>query len=120
MNKDIAISISVAAGFGAVIWAMSPLITGKLEPWDAESPYYFVSLLVSGVIVGALIPKHVWAVLLGIVIGQSIYMMLFLPLGPLIGIGIVMMPLYGLLSLIGAVFAARIRRGYINVNGQDV
>ena len=96
-------------GFGAVIWALSPLITGELEPWDSESLYYFTALLIAGIIVGALIPRHVWAVLIGIVIGQLIYMLIFLPLGPLVGVGIVIMPLYGLLSLIGAIFSARIR-----------
>jgi hypothetical protein len=115
LKKDIAISLFVSAGLGAVIWALSQLITGKLEPWDAESPYYFVALLFSGIIVGALIPKHVWAVLVGIVTGQLIYALLFLPLGPLVGIGTLIMVLYGFISLVGAIFAARIRGSYKNV-----
>ena len=119
MNKDITISLSVAAGFGVLIWVMSPVITGEIEPWDAESPYYFVSLLVAGLIVGALIPRHVWAVLLGIVVGQLIYMLIFLPLGPLTPLGIIFMAVYGLLSLIGAAFAARLRRGPETVSSKD-
>ena len=119
MNKDIATSLSVAAGFGSVIWALSPLITGELEPWDSESPYYFTALLISGIIVGALIPRHVWAVFIGIVIGQLIYMLIFLPLGPLMGIGVVVMALYGLLSLTGAIFAARIRRSHESLNYEE-
>ena len=116
MNKDITISLSVSAGFGALIWAISPIITGEIKPWDAESLYYFVSLIVAGLIVGALIPRHVWAVLLGIVVGQLIYMLIFLPLGPLTLLGIIFMAVYGLLSLIGAALAARLRRGTESVS----
>ena len=118
MNKDITISLSVAAGFGALIWAISPIITGEIEPWDAESPYYFVSLLVAGLIVGALIPRHVWAVLLGIVVGQLVYMLIFLPLGPLTLLGIIFMAVYGLLSLIGAALSARLRRDPESVSSE--
>ena len=111
MNKDKAISLCVASGLGAIIWAISPFVTGEIEPWDADSPYYIVSLILAGTIVGGLIPKHLWTVFLGVVVGQIIYMLIFIPSGPLLLIGIVFLVGYGLLSLIAAIFAARFRRG---------
>ena len=110
MNRDIAISLSLAAGLGAVIWAVSPVVTGSAEPWDAESPYYFVSLFVAGAIVGLLCPRHIWSAFLGIVVGQLVYLLVFLPSGPLLPLGVLFLLGYGLLSLLGAVLASRLRR----------
>lgn len=118
MNNDKAISLSVAAGLGAGIWALSPVITGQVEPWDAESPYYFVSLLVAGAIVGAVIPRHVWVVFLGVVAGQVIYMLIFLPAGPLVPLGMVFLAGYGFLSLLGAALGAGLRRGLKSVSSE--
>ena len=61
--------------------------------------------------VGGLIPKHLWTVFLGVVVGQILYMLIFIPSGPLLLIGIVFLMGYGLISLIAAIFAARLRRG---------
>jgi len=33
-------------------------MTGRNEPWDADSPYYFVALAVAGAVSGAVVPKH--------------------------------------------------------------
>lgn len=111
MNKNKVISLCVASVLGAIIWTISPFVTGEIEPWDADSPYYVVSLILAGSIVGGLIPKHLWTVFLGVVAGQIIYMFVFIPSGPLLLIGIVFLVGYGLISLIAAIFAARFRRG---------
>ena len=116
MKKDFIISILVSGTLGALIWLFSPYATGMDEPWDAEMPYYFICLFSAGFITGILCPRHIWAVLLGIVIGQLLYMLIFLPLGPLIVIGIPFMFGYGVLALLGAFLGAATRRlvkGYI-------
>ncbi len=110
MNRNIAIGLSVSAFLGAVIWSISPLVTGALEPWDADSPYYFVSLFIAGAIIGFLCPRHAWVVLPGIVFGQLFYILSFLPLGPLVPLGVIFMAGYGVLSLLGALLASRVRR----------
>ena len=110
VKREIVVSLSVSAALGALIWAMSPVVTGSAEPWDAGSSYYVVSLFVAGAIVGALIPRHLWAVLLGIVVGQLIYMLAVLPAGPLLPLGVVFLVGFGLLALLGAVVSALIRR----------
>jgi len=110
VNRNIVFSLLLAAGLGAAIWAVSPVVTGSAEPWDAESPYYFVSLFVAGAIVCLLFPRHIWSAFLGVVIGQLVYLLVFLPSGPLLPLGVVFMLGYGLLSLLGAVLASKLRR----------
>ena len=110
MKKDFIISILISGILGALIWAFSPYVTGMAEPWDAETPYYFTCLFVAGFITGIICPRHIWGAFLGIVIGQLLYMLIFLPLGPLIVIGIPVMFAFGLLALVGIFLGVRIRR----------
>lgn len=119
MNRDIAISLLLAVGLGAAIWAVSPVVTGSAEPWDAESPYYFVSLFVAGAVVGLLCPWHIWSAFLGIVVGQLVYLLVFLSSGPLLPLGVVFLLGYGLLSLLGAILASRLRRHPENIGSSD-
>lgn len=45
---------------GALIWILSPLVTGQQEPWDAEGPYYFAALFIGGALFGAICPVRVY------------------------------------------------------------
>ena len=109
MNRNIAISFLFAGGLGAAIWAMSITVTGSAEPWDAESPYYFVALFVAGTFVGLLWPRHIWSAFLGIVVGQLVYLVVLIPSGPLLPLGVFFLFGCGLLSLVGAALASRLR-----------
>jgi hypothetical protein len=111
LKHERTISFSVAAALGAAIWGLSPLVTTAAEPWDAESPYYFVSLFVAGVLVGFLWPRQTWLAFIGIVVGQLVYMFLFLPSGPLSPLGVLFLIFFGLVSLLGLALASRVRRG---------
>ena len=119
LNRDMAISFSVAAVLGAVIWGLSPLLTDAVEPWDAESPYYFLSLFVAGGLVGLLCPKQIWVAYLGIVVGQLVYMLIALPSGPLLPLGVLFLFGYGVLSLLGLALASQVRRksGSVDTGG---
>ena len=110
MNKDVSISFTVAAALGTAIWGLSPLITEAVEPWDAESPYYFVSLFIAGGLVGLLCPRLIWVAFLGIVVGQLAYMLIVLPSGPLLPLGVLFLFGYALLSLLGLFLASQVRR----------
>ena len=112
MDKDKTISFVVSAIFGFGIWAFSQIATGELEPWDADSKYYILSLLGVGVIVGALIPKKVWFVYLGVVCGQFLYMTLFIGSGPLLPLGVIVLGGYSILSFASAAFVAKLRRRF--------
>ena len=59
---------------------------------------------------GSFCPRHTWAVYLGVVIGQLVYMFSLLHVGPLIVIGIPFMFGYGALALVGALLGATMRR----------
>jgi hypothetical protein len=99
---------------GAAIWLLSPWMTGRSEPWDAESGYYPGALLVAGALGGALIPMHWPAVALGIFVGQLLVILGGVLADPASGglwpLGVVFLGVYSVLGLIGAVLGAVLRR----------
>ena len=104
------LATAVSAALGAVIWALSIPITGKIEPWDAESPYYFVALAIAGAISGVIVPKRLWAHYVGAVLGQVAYGLAFLKLGPLFIVGLVFLAGYSLIFVAAAAIAASSRK----------
>ena len=109
MNRRAAFAFLVAAVASALIWALSPLLTGHAEPWDADGLYYLVALLIAGMVSGALVPKVLWAHYVGAVVGQLGYELLFLNIGPLFVLGIVFLLVYSLIFLAAATVAAYVR-----------
>lgn len=95
---------------GMAIWWASPRMTGHAEPWDAGSPYYALSLIVAGFAAALVHPKRFWLAPVGIYFGQSFYMLLFLPGGPLWPVGLIFGAFYCLLSLLGAAAAYGLSR----------
>ena len=57
-NFKAAVGIVASAFIGFGVWALSPLLTGQTEPWDAGG-YYILSLLIGGGIVGCCTPGRV-------------------------------------------------------------
>lgn len=119
MKQDLLIDFLLSAAAGAAIWALSPTIVGNAEPWDAESFYYVLALLAVGLLLGVVRPRRFWMHYVGVFFGQLIYMLLFLPLGPLIAIGLVFLAGYSLLSLVGAAVGAGMRRLAGRGSGSD-
>jgi hypothetical protein len=103
-------ALVVAAGLSATIWALSIPVTGKSEPWDADSPYYFVALAIAGAVSGAVVPKPLWAHYLGAVLGQAAYGFAFLKLGPLFVVGLVFLAVYSLVFVAAAAIVASLRK----------
>lgn len=87
---------------GALIWFASPYLTGEAEPWDSETFYYIGSLFIGGIILGLYNSEKIWAYAIGIFLGQLIYSLLFLPLGPLILIGSLYLAGSSIICYIGA------------------
>jgi len=110
VKKEIFINLVLSAAAGALIWALSPELAGKKEPWDSDSPYYFASLLVAGAVLGMIGPRYIWAHAAGIVLGQLVYMLVFLPVGPLIVLGVFFLAGYSLLCVGGAAIGSRARQ----------
>lgn len=96
---------------GAAIWAVSPMVGGAVEPWDSDGPFYFGSLLLSGVIGWFLFRKSSYFLIIGIYIGQLAYLSI-IGFGPLFVVGSVLLIPYSLIAGVGAILAyALVGRG---------
>jgi hypothetical protein len=110
MKKELGISLLVSFILGALVWALSPTLSGHAEPWDAGGVYYPVSLLLAGLLSGLIRPQYFWVHYLGVILGQLAFMLFFGPGGPLIIVGIVLLAVYSLIALAGAAAGAGVRR----------
>ena len=116
MKKDVIFNLSFSAFLGASIWALSPSITGYTEPWDAKSAYYYVALFIAGALVAIPGKRPLWAVYIGVILGQFLYVLLFLSFGPLLPVGIVFLAAYSLLSLLAALIIQMVFTNYRKYN----
>ncbi len=103
------LTVVVSAVAGASVWALSPLLVGHREPWDADGLFYVVALFVAGSLAGWLAPRPLWAHYVGALVGQLGYEALFLPIGPLFVLGAAFLLGYSLIFLAAAALAASIR-----------
>lgn len=105
----IAFWFSFIAGVG--IWMASPTVTGHSEPWDSSGSYYVGTMLLSGLICGAIAPRRIWLSWLGMYAGQVLGLLLSSPqLGSLAPLGLLcVMPLYCLVTVVGVSLAAVLR-----------
>ncbi len=106
MNKRrLGIQFVVSLLLGAALWFLSPFVTGKLEPFDAENSSYFrLGLFLSGIVGGSIYPRFFWVAPIAIYIGQYLYAFLFIPSNrPWILFGMVIGILFQLPSIIGAI-----------------
>jgi hypothetical protein len=100
---------------GAAIWLLSPWISGRSEPWDAEGGYYVGALLATGALGGLLIPLHWPTAALGIFIGQLLVILGGVLADPASGglwpLGVMFLAVYSVLAFAGALLGAAFRRG---------
>lgn len=90
---------------GAAIWWLSPMITGEVEPWDSQGNYYLVALFVAGFTSSLMSPRQFLFAPVGVYVGQFGYALLFLPLGPLLPLGMAVGLALSAVPLIGGAFA---------------
>jgi len=102
-------TLLLAAAAAAMVWGLSPWLTGHWEPWDAHALYYPGGLLVSGALAGLLSPRPLWAHYLGAFIGQLAYEIIALRVGPLFMLGVVFLLGYTIVFPVGAALAAYAR-----------
>jgi len=96
--------ISFLIGFS--IWALSPVVSGHIEPWDGQLGYYVLSLAVSGFGIGFYLPKTTLAGYFAIVMGQYLYMSIVIESGPLSGLGIFFIAIFSCLFLASGLLAS--------------
>jgi hypothetical protein len=104
-----ALTLAISAAAGALIWILSPWITGQSEPWDAEGPFYLVALVVGGALAGALAPRPRWAHHVGAFAGQLLYELVALHVGPLLVLGVVFLLAYSLVFATAAAMTSFVR-----------
>lgn len=102
-------ALLISAIASALIWALSPLVVGHREPWDADGYFYVLALIVSGLLAGLLAPHSLWAHYVGALVGQIGYELLFLRIGPLFVLGAAFLLGYSLIFVAAAALAARLR-----------
>lgn len=103
-------TVLVSAAAGALVWALSPWLTGHVEPWDADGLFYVGALIVAGSVAGAITPRPLWALYAGSLIGQLGYELIFLRLGSLFFLGAAFLLGYAVIFLAAAALAGAIRR----------
>ena len=103
------LTILASAVSAGGVWALSVPVTGYKEPWDAPGAYYPVALAVAGLISGLVSPRVVWAFPLGAILGQLLYEVAFLEMGPLVLVGVLFMSFYLPIFLPAALFSSYVR-----------
>lgn len=120
MNRFPYLSLLISVLAGASIWALSPWATGHAEPWDASGVYYGAALLLAGLVSGFIVPKPLWAIYVGSVLGQAGYGLMVLPSGPLFLVGVGFLLVWSLLCLGGGYAGSRMRRVLMQRRGQHL
>ncbi len=90
---------------GALIWFLSPMLTGHREPWDANPAFYPVALFAAGFIPACFSARWFWLWAAGAWMGQVIaflYLVVRSGNGGLWPLGLAFLGVYSLLSLAGA------------------
>lgn len=75
----IAATAVVGLTLGALIWAISVPVTGHREPFDGSLLYYTLSTFFAGALSAWPSPRHWWLALLGVYLGQHLYMFIAYP-----------------------------------------
>jgi hypothetical protein len=108
------VALAIAFGMGSAIWLLSPLMTGRREPWDASGGYYPVGLFVSGLLAGYLCPGAWRRTAVGVFAGQAAVLLGGVVAHPGSGglwpLGLALQAVSCLLSLLGAGIGAALHR----------
>jgi len=112
-------TLIISALASVSIWLLTPVLTSRREPWDADGSFYIVALVIAGAVAGALAPKPLWAHYVGSFAGQLGYELIFLHVGPLIVIGAVFLLLYCAVFSMAAALAAFVRRQVVKISAES-
>lgn len=66
---------ALVGAFLFLVWALSPTLTGRVEPWDADWPYYSTAILLAGLLVGIAFRRALLSAYIGAWVGQILALM---------------------------------------------
>jgi hypothetical protein len=103
MNQPYSVQqIALGLVLGALIWALSPMLAGRLEPFD-NALYFWLAMFLAGAHVAVADPRRFWIAPVTIYVGQYAYVALFIPsLRPSLVFGLVVGIFFQLPSVLGA------------------
>ena len=104
------VTLLVSAVTGVLVWAFSPWLTGRQEPWDADGLFYVGAQIVAGTVAGAIAPRPLWAPYVGALTGQLGYALIFLRMGPLFFLGAAFLFGYTAIFLAAAALVGFVRK----------
>jgi hypothetical protein len=110
MTSSPCVTLFVSCVASAAIWGLTPLLTNLREPWDVDGGFYYLALFIAGAAAALIRPSPLWAHYLGAIIGQLVYELIFIRVGPLVIIGAMLLFYYGLYYLAGAWLGGYARR----------
>jgi hypothetical protein len=100
-------AILIGLAIGAMIWGVSPIFVGAIEPWDSEGFFYPAALFLSGVVVWAIFRSTFPLAIAGIYFGQLGYL-LAIGRGPLVIVGFLLLVPYSFIAAAGSLLASAI------------
>lgn len=95
------LNTAIGVILGALIWALSPRLTGLREPWDGAFAYYFGSLFLAGLVSALPCPRHWWKGTIGVYLGQYAFMFIVYGLGNLWPLSLLIGGVFMVVSLLG-------------------
>jgi len=111
----------IGLSLGASIWLISPLVTGRREPWDAEGGYYVGTLFGAGILGGLAVPTHWGSTTFGVFAGQALVLLAGVlgdsARGGLWPLGLIFLGFYSVLALLGTGVGATLGRLRIRRKG---
>jgi hypothetical protein len=106
--------LPIGLALGAAIWVLSASATGRQQPWDVGGISYPAALALAGLAGGLLVPGHWAEVAIGIFTGQALVLLGRVMSDPGSGglwpLGIVVLAMYSLIALVGALLGSALRR----------
>lgn len=113
MKNNSWLTFALAALAAALIWALSPVLTHRVEPWDAGGLYYHGGLVLAGFGASLIRATPLWAHYTGAITGQIAYELIFLRIGSLVILGALLLFYYCLYFLAGAWLGGYLRRKWL-------
>ena len=102
------IVLVLSALYGAGVWILCPILTGKVEPWDSMILFYLLAIALGGLF-SLMHPSAVWPAPVGLILGQAAYAIVALPMGSMFPLGLIVMAVMAIPAAVVAIIVRACR-----------